>query len=81
MGNLLYAPEIDALSPALNYSLSAGGSSSSTLLSETALPYDSYTAPAVLGEFTEGSGTIDLNASTFTQTVVSNTVETPRPAK
>lgn len=72
VGNLLYAPEIDAFSPELNYSLSAGGSTSSTLLAETATAVEDYTNSTILGQFT-GGGTISLPASTFTQTVVSNT--------
>jgi hypothetical protein len=71
-GNNLIAPEIDILSPAFAYSLGAGGSINSGLLTKNGSSSDVYTLAAVLAEF-NGPGTISLNASTFTQTVLSNT--------
>jgi hypothetical protein len=65
-------PEIDFLSPAYTYSLPGGGQVTSGLLTKTASNTADYTASAVLTEF-NGPGTIVLPASTFTQTVLSNT--------
>jgi hypothetical protein len=67
-------PQLDLISPAFGYSLSPGGSATSTLLTKSGA-YNSapdYTLPAVLTEFT-GLGTITLSASTFTQTLLANT--------
>lgn len=66
-------PTITSLSPSYLYSLSAGGSSTSGLLTKS---YNSgplaYTLSAILTEFT-GAGSVNLTGDTFTQTVVSNT--------
>jgi hypothetical protein len=71
-GNNLIAPEIDILSPAFAYNLGPGGSINSGLLTKNGSSSDVYTLAAILAEF-NGPGTISLNASTFTQTVLSNT--------
>ena len=65
-------PQIDFYSPAFGYSLAGGGSVSSGLLTKTGSGSEVYTLSAILAEF-NGPGTIALPASTFTQTVLSNT--------
>lgn len=52
--------------------LGGGGNVSSSLLSKSASSDNVYTLLNVLSEFT-GTGTFSLNASTFTQTLLSNT--------
>ena len=72
-GGNLNAPEIDANSPAFAYTLGAGQSLTSGLLTKSGNDGgNTYTLPAVLAEFT-GPGTIVLPASTFTQTLLANT--------
>jgi hypothetical protein len=71
-GNNLIAPELDLLSPAFGYTLGPGGSITSGLLTKNGSSSDVYTLAAVLAEF-NGPGTISLNASTFTQTLLANT--------
>ncbi len=71
-GNNLISPELDILSPAFGYTLGPGGSITSGLLTKNGSSSDIYTLAAVLAEF-NGPGTISLNASTFTQTNLSNT--------
>jgi hypothetical protein len=72
-GDNLNAPEIDANSPAFNYSLGAGQGVTSGLLTKSGNDGgNTYTTAPVLAEFT-GPGTIVLPASTFTQTLLANT--------
>ncbi len=71
-GYNLASPGLNVYSPTFGYTLSAGGSTTSGLLSASDLADNSYTAPSVLSEFT-GGGTISLAASTFTETQLSNT--------
>jgi hypothetical protein len=70
-GNLL-VPQLDLLSPVFSYSLPPGGSTTSGTLTKSGSDTQSYTSPAVLSEFT-GLGSITLDASTFTQTLLANT--------
>jgi hypothetical protein len=71
----LSAAELVLISPAYDYSLQEAGisgPSSSGLLTETGNDGgNTYTAPAVLSEFT-GPGTIGLPASTSTQALLAN---------
>lgn len=71
-GNNLIDPVIDLLSPAFNYALNPGDSTTSGLLTKSGSSDDTYVAPAVLAAF-NGPGTITLSASTFTQTLLANT--------
>jgi hypothetical protein len=71
-GNNLVAPQLDLLSPVFSYSLAPGGSISSGTLMKSGSDTQTYTSPVVLSEFT-GLGSITLNASTFTQTLLANT--------
>jgi hypothetical protein len=71
-GNNLVAPQLDLLSPVFSYSLVPGGSISSGTLTKSGSDTQTYTSPVVLSEFT-GLGSITLNASTFTQTLLANT--------
>jgi len=71
-GNYLASPALDILSPKFDYSLNAGESATSGLLTKSVTEGNSYTASNILAEFT-GTGTISLAASTFTQTNLSNT--------
>jgi hypothetical protein len=70
-GNNLIAPELDLTSPGFTYTLGAGQSLTSGLLSQSGSSSDLYTLPAVLSEFT-GVGTFSLAGSTFTQTLLAN---------
>jgi hypothetical protein len=65
-------PQLDILSPAFNYSLTGGGNINSSLLSNSGSSDNIYALLNVLSEFT-GTGTFSLNASTFTETDLSNT--------
>lgn len=65
-------PQLDILSPAFDYSLAGGANLNSSLLSTSGSSDNIYTLLDVLSEFT-GTGTFSLNASTFTQTLLSNT--------
>jgi hypothetical protein len=65
-------PQLDILSPAFNYSLTGGGNINSSLLSNSGSSDNIYALLNVLSEFT-GTGTFFLNASTFTETDLSNT--------
>jgi hypothetical protein len=68
----LTQPDLDFYSPNFAYTLLAGSSTSSGLLTKTANDGgNTYTLPAVLGEFT-GLGSLSLSASTFTQTSLTN---------
>jgi hypothetical protein len=71
--NLINTPQIDLFSPDYSYSLGAGGSTTSGTLTKNGTSSDLYTAAAVLSEFTGASGNTVLNASTFTQTWLTNT--------
>lgn len=72
--NHLSVPEIDLLSPSYSYNLAANTSVVSNVLTKSGMSSDLYTVAAVLNEFSAvGGGTIVLPASTFTQTVLSNT--------
>ena len=71
-GAYLTVPQIDILSPSFNYTLPAGGSTTSLTLNKNGSSDDLYTLAAILAEFT-GSGTIPLSASTFTETMLANT--------
>lgn len=71
-GNHISAtPQIDTLSPSYVYSLAAGGSVTSGLLTKTGTGDNTYTLASLLAEFT-GVGNISLAASTFTQTLLAN---------
>ncbi len=70
-GGFLAFPQIDLISSAYSYNLGAGQTSTSPLLTKTGTSSDMYTLPAILAEFT-GAGNINLTASTFTQTLLSN---------
>ncbi len=70
-GNHLTHPELDLLSAAFPYSLSAGGNVNSGSLTKSGTDDETYTLPAILSEFTGGG--IILSASTFTQTDLANT--------
>jgi hypothetical protein len=72
-GNNLITPQIDLFSPDYSYSLGGGGSTTSGTLTKNGTSSDLYTAAAVLSEFTGSSGNTVLNASTFTQTWLTNT--------
>ena len=73
VGSDLVVPELDMYSsPAFSYSLAAGGSIVSGLLTQTGTSDETYTSSPVLAEFT-GVSSYSLPASTFTQTVLSNT--------
>jgi len=63
--NLLSAPQLDLFSN-FSFSLAAGGSVNSGLLSQSGSGTSLYTQSALLSEFT-GMGNISLSASTFTQ--------------
>ena len=71
-GNNLNVPQIDLTSPAYDYILAGGGTLTSGPLTKSGTSTDEYTAAAILSEFT-GSGSIDLPASTFTETLLANT--------
>jgi hypothetical protein len=70
--HLASSPQFDILSPAYSYSLNSGDSSSSGLLSQSSTSNNTYTTAPVLAEFT-GTGNFGITATTFTQTVLSNT--------
>jgi hypothetical protein len=70
--NLAPTPQIDLLSGTYAYSLPGGGNVTSPLISTSTSSGSTYTAAPILAEFT-GVGTFALGASTFTQTVLSNT--------
>jgi hypothetical protein len=71
--NLINTPQIDLTSsPAFNYTLNGGQSTSSGTLTRSGMSSDTYTLAAVLNEF-KGTGTTLLNAGTFTQTFLANT--------
>ncbi len=74
VGGNLIAPEIDLMAPVppYVYNLFAGQTISSPLFTKSGTSSNLYTAAAVLSEFT-GPGSISLNASTFTTTLLSNT--------
>ena len=67
----LTAP-FDVYSDSYNYSLAAGGTTTSGTITDTNGSTHSYTSPAVLAEFT-GTGNYDLSAGTLTHTQLSNT--------
>lgn len=71
VGALLTFPQIDLVSPAYTYSLAPGQNSVSPLLTTTGTSSNIYSSLPILAEFT-GVGNITLNASTFTQTLLSN---------
>ena len=71
-GSNLTTPQLDLLSPNFAYSLAPSASATSGTLTKSGTSSDTYFLPAVLAEFT-GPGTITLNASSFTQTLLSNT--------
>jgi hypothetical protein len=69
----LDVPQLDILSSRYTYNLGAGKSATSGLLSATgSYSSEDYTLAAILNEFT-GNGVIDLDASTYTTTDLSNT--------
>jgi hypothetical protein len=70
-GNLI-VPQIDLFSAPYSYSLGAGGSVTSGILTKNGTSSDTYTLAAVLAEFT-GPGSIVLDASTLTETWLTNT--------
>jgi PEP-CTERM motif len=72
LGGNLIAPEIDFFSPAYNFNLAAGDSTSSGTLTQNSAGSDQYTAAAVLNEFI-GTGSIVLSASTYTTTWIGYT--------
>jgi hypothetical protein len=61
----LNTPELDLVSPTFPYSLAAGGSTTSGLITKSGTDDETYTAAGVLSEFT-GLGSYALPASTFT---------------
>jgi hypothetical protein len=69
--NLINTPQIDMYSPAFNYTNLTGSLTSGTL-TKTGSSSDTYSITAILNEF-KGIGTTSLNASTFTETTLSNT--------
>jgi hypothetical protein len=71
-GNLSGTPQIDMIGPEFYYSLNAGGSVTSGLLTKSGSSSDLYTSAPILAEFT-GTGSFALRASTFTQTLLANT--------
>jgi hypothetical protein len=71
-GGNLTVPQIDIYSPQYNYNLAAGETVTSGTLSKYGTSTDQYFSAPVLAEFT-GPGTITLPASTYTQTLLSNT--------
>ena len=71
-------PEIHFFSPAFGYSLGAGDTVTSGLLTKTASDSEVYTLSAILGAEFNGPGTIALPASTFTLTLLSTPEETRR---
>ena len=74
VGLNLTAPELDLFSPSFGYSLGAGGSTSSGLLTQGNIASNTYSSAPVLTEFTSvGPNFIGLPASTFTQTLLANT--------
>ncbi len=62
----------DIYSSVFNYTLNPGESTTSGLLTKSGSDSGSWTSSAILAEFT-GSGNINLNAVTFTETVLANT--------
>jgi hypothetical protein len=69
----LDSPQLDILSSRFTYNLAADGHMTSGLLSANgSYTSEDYTLAAILSEFT-GNGVIDLDASTFTTTDLSNT--------
>ncbi len=71
-GSNLVAPAPIALTAPFAYSLTAGDTVTSGLITVSAPASNIYTSAPVLAEFT-GVGAIILSASTFTMTVLSNT--------
>jgi hypothetical protein len=71
-GNNLIAPQIDLTSAPYDYTLEGGKSLVSGTLTKSGTSSDQYTLAAILAEFT-GPGTINLSASTFTETFLANT--------
>ena len=68
----MVAPQLDLLSPDFAYILAPGGSITSGTLTKSGSDTQIYTSAVVLSEFT-GPGSITLNASTYTQTLLANT--------
>jgi hypothetical protein len=66
------APYFTVYSPSFPYSLGAGGSTGSGLLTANGGSDNTYTSAPVLAEFT-GYGDTGLSGSTFTQTLLANT--------
>jgi hypothetical protein len=71
-GTDLAAPGPTLYSPGFGYSLGPGDNATSGLLTQSGTATNAYTSGVVLAEF-NGPGTILLNASTFTQTLLANT--------
>ena len=71
-GNNLNNPVITLTSPIFSYSLGAGGTATSGTITQSGTSSDTYLNPLVIAEFT-GTGFFALDASTFTQTLLSNT--------
>ncbi len=72
-GGNLTVPQIDISGPSFTYDLDAGHSITSGLLTKTGhSDPEIYTLAAILAEFT-GTGTVLLNAGTFTETAQYNT--------
>lgn len=61
----------DIYSPPFDYTLAAGASTTSGLLTKSETKSDNWTSAAILTEFT-GAGNITLSAVTFTETVLAN---------
>ena len=68
----LHDPGIDMSGPSFAYSLNAGDSLSSGVLTKSLSSTGIYTAPAILAEFT-GTGVFSLDAGTFTETALFST--------
>ena len=73
-GNNLNNPVIEMLSSVFSYSVGPGGTATSGILIQNGTSSDTYTTTTlvVLTEFT-GPGSILLNASTLTSTILTNT--------
>ena len=71
-GTHLLTPQIDLTSPGFDYVLDPGGFLTSGLLSRIGNSSTVYTSADILSEFT-GSGSVSLDAITFTETLLANT--------
>jgi hypothetical protein len=70
--NALYVPQVDWFSPVVSYTLAPYESKTFDPLNKFFSQSDYYTNGTILAEFT-GGGVVTLDASTFTQTWLTNT--------